>query len=366
MQPDISNLWSTLYGAIFLQGIFLGSILLLVKRGNLSANRYLSAILFVFSSAIGETTLQMVGLYEYWPHAFAVSKPFWYLLGPLYYFYARSLVGNSIRLSPRQALHLLPFFIVLIPRIAYYFLPVEAKLELIRHPMDSTAIENLMYAVLNNGQNIVYLSLSLLVLQKHSDKLRLLKNSWIKLLYSLLTLYVTFHFANSISFYFMSARIVNFSFWAIPIFAIIIYSLAYLTFLKPEKIFIPLWKLWEQKSGRLPLAEMERIVKQLDEIMLKEKLYLDCELRYSQIATKLGVSVRSLSAALNEHAKQSFNDFVNAYRVREVKKQILENQAGEETILAIALNSGFTSKSSFNRVFKNHTGLTPTEFLKSS
>ncbi len=100
--------------------------------------------------------------------------------------------------------------------------------------------------------------------------------------------------------------------------------------------------------------------------METEKPYLDCNLKYSDLAAKLGISVRYLSRVLNEELGQSFNDFVNAYRIKEVQAQLLNKENGEYTLLAIALDAGFNSKTSFNRIFKSHTGMTPTQFLQSN
>ncbi|HMB69940.1 MAG TPA: helix-turn-helix domain-containing protein, partial [bacterium] len=59
---------------------------------------------------------------------------------------------------------------------------------------------------------------------------------------------------------------------------------------------------------------------------------------------------------------RSFYDFVNAYRVREAARQLLSDDLGDKTMLAVAYDAGFSSKASFHRVFKELLGATPTEF----
>ncbi len=61
---------------------------------------------------------------------------------------------------------------------------------------------------------------------------------------------------------------------------------------------------------------------------------------------------------------KTFSEFLNEYRVNEVKEKLKTEDRSLQTILAIALDSGFNSKASFNRVFKKHTGLTPSEYVK--
>jgi AraC-like DNA-binding protein len=120
-------------------------------------------------------------------------------------------------------------------------------------------------------------------------------------------------------------------------------------------------KSWPREEAPLETGEA---VKRLRKIMETEKPYLDSNLKYSDLAAKLGISVRHLSRVLNEELGISFNEFVNAYRIKEVQAQLLNKENGEHTLLAIALDAGFNSKTSFNRIFKDHTGMTPTEFVR--
>jgi AraC-like DNA-binding protein len=65
---------------------------------------------------------------------------------------------------------------------------------------------------------------------------------------------------------------------------------------------------------------------------------------------------------LNERLKKSFYDFVNGYRVEEARRILRDPRRGDQKILTIAFDSGFASKAAFNRVFKRHTGMTPSEY----
>jgi AraC-like DNA-binding protein len=74
------------------------------------------------------------------------------------------------------------------------------------------------------------------------------------------------------------------------------------------------------------------------------------------------MSTHNLSEILNTRLNQNFYDFINRYRVEEVKKRLSENDSGKFSLIAIAFDSGFNSKSSFNTIFKKLTGVTPSQF----
>jgi AraC-like DNA-binding protein len=93
-----------------------------------------------------------------------------------------------------------------------------------------------------------------------------------------------------------------------------------------------------------------------------EQPWKDSELTLPQLAERIGSTPHKLSEVLNAQIGQTFYDFVNGYRVREVQRRIKEGEARRLKILALALDAGFASKSTFNQVFKKHTNLTPSDF----
>jgi len=77
------------------------------------------------------------------------------------------------------------------------------------------------------------------------------------------------------------------------------------------------------------------------------------------------IPTHQLSRVINEHFGRNFFDFINGYRVAEVKRKILDPAYAHFSLLGIAFESGFNSKSAFNRVFKKITGQTPSQFKES-
>jgi AraC-like DNA-binding protein len=93
-----------------------------------------------------------------------------------------------------------------------------------------------------------------------------------------------------------------------------------------------------------------------------EKPWQDSELTLATLAERLNSTPHKLSEVLNAEIGQTFYDFVNGYRVREVQRRIKAGDARALKMLALALDAGFASKSTFNQAFKKHTSQTPSGF----
>jgi AraC-like DNA-binding protein len=116
-----------------------------------------------------------------------------------------------------------------------------------------------------------------------------------------------------------------------------------------------------RKSG-LNAAKAEKIWQDLLRSMDEQQPYLDPDLSLFSLAEQVYTLPNHLSQVINEKENQNFFDFINGYRVNAVKNRIQAGKLSEHTLLGLALDCGFNSKASFNRAFKKHTGLTPTEF----
>jgi len=126
--------------------------------------------------------------------------------------------------------------------------------------------------------------------------------------------------------------------------------------------------------------EKERSVKQLDsftdeeitalkiklnELLINKKPYLNDTLSLSEMADDLAITDKKLSELLNQHLNTNFYNFINKYRVTEVKEKLAQGEYRKYTLLSIAYECGFQSKTSFNRVFKQKTGMSPSKYRDS-
>lgn len=112
--------------------------------------------------------------------------------------------------------------------------------------------------------------------------------------------------------------------------------------------------------------EDKGVIKALESLMITEKLYLDPELGLNGLALRLDVTPNHLSMLLNDHIGKNFHDYVNSYRIEEVKERLLNPIYNNLTISSIGGDCGFNSKSAFNRIFKNSTGKTPSEYRRNA
>ncbi|MFA8436033.1 MAG: helix-turn-helix domain-containing protein [Marinifilaceae bacterium] len=109
---------------------------------------------------------------------------------------------------------------------------------------------------------------------------------------------------------------------------------------------------------------LQTIQEQFEILIQKEKPYLNGELTIQDLANQLKVSRQYLTQILNVRMKCNFNDYINRLRVEEFKRRAQDSRYDNYTILALALDSGFNSKTTFNTIFKKHTGQTPSQYRK--
>jgi AraC-like DNA-binding protein len=105
-------------------------------------------------------------------------------------------------------------------------------------------------------------------------------------------------------------------------------------------------------------------IETVNHLMEVEKAYLNPELNLSDLAKLANMTRGQLSETINSGFDKNFNDFVNGYRVNAFKNMLKENKQQHLSLLGIALECGFNSKATFNRVFKKLTSYSPTEYLK--
>ncbi len=118
------------------------------------------------------------------------------------------------------------------------------------------------------------------------------------------------------------------------------------------------------KSSNLTNDSILKIKKQLNQLMNEEKIFKNQKLSVDDVAKELNVPRQKVSEVLNAHMKISFQDFLNEYRVNEFVSNLPLKKYKNYTLLAIAYESGFSSKSTFNTVFKKLKGTTPSKFRK--
>ncbi len=146
---------------------------------------------------------------------------------------------------------------------------------------------------------------------------------------------------------------------------LLITSLVYLAYYGIQQMshFIPEFLL-KSKTKKPAPHDFAALALQLKQLMEEDKLYLTPNLSLRDLAEKMGTSDKTLSTMINHHLQVTFYDLVNAYRIEEAKARLLTSDLEKYTVTGIGEMCGFSSKSSFYRVFKSETGITPLNYIK--
>lgn len=114
----------------------------------------------------------------------------------------------------------------------------------------------------------------------------------------------------------------------------------------------------------LPVDKIEAHLQCLRQYMLQEKPYLEPKITIAELSHRTQIPVNQLSKVINEQLGLNFFDFINSYRVEEFKQLVHDNRFEHFTLLGLAFEAGFNSKSTFNAIFKKFTEQTPSEYVR--
>ena len=141
-----------------------------------------------------------------------------------------------------------------------------------------------------------------------------------------------------------------------------LYVVGYFSLKTPEILRIPL--VIKKSVDRLSNDEIDTLQRKLNQIMQYQRAYEDPGLTLQDLADKLGTSGNNLSWLLNRVYKKSFYDYLNSIRVDAFQQKIFENEHSHKTLLALAMDVGFNSKSTFNKAFKSFARDTPSNYIR--
>jgi len=374
-----------LLGAI--QGIFL-AILLFTKYRAFRANIYLGFLillysLFIFSFMISNVKI----LQQQYPHWLMILSGLPFLFGPLHLIYVGELTDTHLRFARFHWYHFLPFILYKLFYLQVFFLSVDELAAVFRQIEQNArplhiAVSGLILAVIGVG----YMIIALAVFKRYSAKIQNIYSSLDKVnLYWLRFFTYTALFVWSVvlleSLLTISGVDTHRYFLVVPLLtSIFVYATGYIGLFKTEifeqaevqnnlrqaheiesmRSLLQKEKKYE-KSG-LSEEKASETLKKLEQFMSEKKPYLNSNLTLNDLSEKLDISSHNLSEILNTQLNQNFFDFVNQYRIDEVKKNLTDQKMDHLTLLSIAFDAGFNSKSGFNAIFKRYTNLTPSQY----
>ncbi|MBS1529441.1 MAG: ABC transporter permease, partial [Bacteroidetes bacterium] len=172
-------------------------------------------------------------------------------------------------------------------------------------------------------------------------------------------LWILWPVCSAIDHYYQKARGVHATYILYILCVAMILEVWLKAFLKSRK-----WKREIRKKGPNPLSP-EKLIQRgywLRHQMKVNKFYLDADLTLNALAKKLGISIHELSRIINTGLRKNFNDFVNEFRIQHVTRKMKDPAYDRLTLLGIAYDCGFNSKTTFHRAFKQFTGKSPAEY----
>lgn len=296
-------------------------------------------------------------------------------LGPLIYLYTKSMIIKEFKFKIKYLLLFIPALLEFVYYLTLFSLNTQEKLSFFNkyHDFIISPIEQALGII----YTVIFLTISLKLLVKYekfvnnnfSNKTQVTLAWLTKLLIVYSTIWIFWSIISVVDYFIFNWELNYHIYYPIyilfSIFTILIFVYA---FNKKHSILAVETDIVIQTIETVDLLTDENLelIYKLKKLMIDDKLYLDSNLKIITLANKLNIPSHKLSNLLNSGLKKSFYDFVNYYRVEHVKNMLLNKKYDHLTILAIALESGFNSKSTFNDIFKKITKTTPKEFKKAN
>lgn len=351
------------------QSLFAG-LLIATKKPFTIANRLMATWLFLFFAEMLFAIINRRFLSVY-------SFPFIsFTYGPVLYLYVVHLTGSRHKFGAVNLLHFIPFIIFLAVSVIFRKKPLFDDLSGF-FVSDRFISLRIIYSISFFLSISVYSILSFIEIRKHQKRLmdsvsytsaRITLN-WLKILS------VTFYVGYLVMFILGGIQIISpflpfdpyvttFIFISFFSFVFSFYVIKQPEIMEPaapeEPSDINIHVRYARSGLKDELASdyLERLI----EVMEGEKLYLKSNLTIEDISHSTGIPRHHITEVLNEKYNRNFFTFINEYRIKEVISRISDARFQHYTLLAIAFDSGFNSKSTFNTFFKAYTGKTPSQY----
>ena len=359
-------------GAAVLSCLILGFILV-AKRSSIS-NLYFGILLIMGGLTLTNSLMANTGILSTFKNLYFLPIYYTWWFSPLIYLIIRTKLVSSESYSKKNLLHLVIPSIQTVFYFSVGFRSYEFKSWLYNEVISVWL--GTFGNVVNFALIVIYgiLSKKLLYDYRATAEWQETRNKWLNQLINGYLVLISIEFIYTLIDIVLTSQ-----------FQINLFNVSWASFpLDLSRSLIWLWLAWNGLKVWFPehiyrtKAELEINVKRekesnqdlfsqlnaLKQLIEEQKLYLNPDLTLSVLAETVSRSEKEVSLLINEGLGKNYNDFINSYRVEEVKFRLVQPEFSHQTILSIALDSGFNSKATFNRVFKIMTGLNPSEYAK--
>jgi len=342
---------------------------------------WLGFVIFLLGMEIQDYTFGFAGINYLWEELNGFPRHFSLAFAPTVYFYLKAQINREFRFKINDLRHYIPYFVYFLIKIFFFVQGPEAVQQ----------FENSAIAQWLGWLERISIWASYIYYFYHSLKIYREYRQWTLTQFSD-TDTVSFEWLRNFIYLIIAGEIfrwiwhiLSISFqldfnqdwwWHLFTVAIICYiGIRGYAQHQPKKLVFT-----EQESTKTPaalvssyeadninpltIADYSEWKPKIERLFTEQKIYLEPELSLADLANKLKTNTSVLSAAINQNFGKNFNDFVNEYRVEEVKRQLKAPENAHLSLLGVAFDCGFNSKSTFNRAFKKLTGQSPKDFLE--
>jgi AraC-like DNA-binding protein len=361
-----------LLGAI--QGIITGFLLFYTTK-NRQVNRYLAVLLWLMAMASLDLYFYQKGWFYInstmaFIHALLptmVTMPF----GPLTYFYVVALLNPGFTFQKKHRLHFVTVIIDIVPQLTALVFVAGVLMGLLipnAEPWGIFIDDYNIYADIPRWLSLtIYVGLCAkqISLHKRNNPVDTPQLAWLQQFIRIFLVFQAIWFI-----YLVPYVIPRYSNWLLdkvdwyPVYvplAILIYWLGIKGYIVAH---VHATVVKKAAGQAIDAGIVEQAVTVLKKAMEADRLYLDPALSLNAVSAHTGLPPKTISAVLNQHMHKSFNEFVNEYRVVAFKQKMLQGDMAHLTMNGIAAECGFNSQTTFQRTFKQITGMSPSAFRK--
>jgi len=368
------------------------SIFLFTAKINRLSNRLLGLLTLFWGIILGYYALQFEGSQFHYPHLLKISDVFLLSIFPLFFLQVKYLLSKHLQFNLKDFIHFLPLLLIVLMNLGFYIKSGEEKLTVLSsgsaYYFTLSAIQYYIVVV----QGIVYSILALRLLSGYQHKImdfrsniekKIIRVQRTGILIGLIVWII------GIIGYHSEFLLTDIGFdpdvYIYILLVLIVFIISYSAIKSPEifildKELVPFEyrsgihkptktdetyssTVIEQESGKD--EQVDSTNDKLIDFIEKEKPYLNPELSLQELSDLIGEKKYFLSMVINQKYNKNFFEFINEYRINEVKERMKDPKYKNLKIISLAYDSGFNSKTSFNRVFKQVNNMTPSQYMKS-
>lgn len=383
----------TLHVIFLLVGMLVGvmaAVVLVTKQSNKKANQYLAVLVMICVFTLLHNFLIIAGIYNQKPALYFLPVILSFGIGPFLYLFINRLIFLQPLTKKKVCFHLLPVIIQFLFFCCCFIQNGSTKYNIYSNYYESFI--NPFQTLVTYVSVSIYLFLSFKEIAQYKQQLNdfysntdKIELQWLKKLlfvfiayYATAIIFILISYSFNISENYFPSDFIR----CIIIFTIAAYASQQTTLSSVKENLLTIAAPVLADDNPLKAADTtltskgnkhkidkykeinNELLKRIIEIVENDEIYLNEELTIADLATKLGYSSKTISATINNGLHKSFSLFINEYRVNLFKKKKASGNFEHLSIMGLAYECGFNSKSSFNRIFKEITGITPNEIKR--